>query len=342
LADLDGDLNDFAFVAGRHIGTVFFGGGTPSLLTPAAIARVLDGASHRLPFDADCEITLEANPGTIEHGRFAGFADAGINRVSIGVQSFDDGALGRLGRIHSADEARRAVLEAQDAGIVGVNLDLMYALPEQTLAAAEFDIEQAIGLAPTHISHYQLTLEPNTLFAARPPRLPDEDSAWDMQESGQRRLADAGFAQYEVSAYARPGHACRHNLNYWQFGDYLGIGAGAHGKLSDPANARILRPWKKRLPRSYLQHAATAARLGGCEPVPQAQLAFEFMLNALRLNAGFCWKTFTDRTGLGRADIAPMLAQAEARDWLLGDAEGARPTELGRRFLNNLIELFLP
>ena len=342
LADLDGDLNDFGFLAERRIGTVFFGGGTPSLLTPAAIARVLDGARRRLPFEADCEITLEANPGTIEHGRFAGFAEAGINRVSIGAQTFDNDALARLGRIHNADEARRAVLEAQDAGIAEINLDLMYALPEQTLATAEFDIEQAIGLAPTHISHYQLTLEPNTLFAARPPRLPDEDSAWDMQESGQRRLAEAGFAQYEVSAYARPGHACRHNLNYWQFGDYLGIGAGAHGKLSDPGNARILRPWKKKLPRSYLQHAATAARLGGCEPVAQELLAFEFMLNALRLNAGFGWKTFTDRTGLDRADIAPMLAQAEAHDWLLSDAEGARPTELGRRFLNNLIELFLP
>lgn len=342
LADLDGDLQDFPFVAARRISTVFFGGGTPSLFASASIKQILDGARQRLTFEPDCEITLEANPGTIERGRFAGFAAAGINRVSIGVQSFDDAALGRLGRIHNADEARRAVVEAQDAGIAEINLDLMYALPEQTLAAAEFDIDQAIGLAPTHISHYQLTLEANTLFAARPPHLPDEDSAWDMQESGQQRLADAGFSQYEVSAYARRGHPCRHNLNYWRFGDYLGIGAGAHGKLSDPAKSRILRPWKKKAPRSYLQQAATANRFGGCEAVPNEQLAFEFMLNALRLNAGFSWQTFTDRTGLERTSIAPILAQASARNWLLSDAEGARPTELGRRFLNNLIELFLP
>ncbi|MGD9582726.1 MAG: radical SAM family heme chaperone HemW [Lysobacterales bacterium] len=342
LADLDADLAAFPFVAARRVASVFFGGGTPSLFRAGSIGAILDGCRARLQFAADCEISLESNPGTVEHDRFHGFAAAGINRVSLGVQSFDDQALQRLGRIHSADEARRAAAEVHAAGIAELNLDLMYALPEQTQAAAIADVEAAIALAPTHISHYQLTLEPNTLFAARPPPLPDEDAAWTMQTCCGERLASAGFAQYEVSAYARAGHPCRHNLNYWQFGDYLGIGAGAHGKLTDPERDRILRTAKPKLPRSYLERAAGRGQFGTLETVAPEQYAFEFMLNALRLNAGFRWQQLTATCGLDRADLAPILDRAVARELLLVDADGARASELGGRFLNDLIGMFLP
>ncbi|MBN8480319.1 MAG: radical SAM family heme chaperone HemW, partial [Xanthomonadales bacterium] len=246
LADLDGDLADFGDAARRPLASVFFGGGTPSLFSPAAIARILDGVAARLAIVPGAEVTLETNPGTVEHGRFAGYREAGVNRISFGVQSFDDAMLHRLGRIHSADEATRAFAEARAAGFDAINLDLMYALPRQDLAGALADLERAIALAPEHISHYQLTLEPNTLFAAKPPPLPDSDSAWDMQEHGQALLAAHGYAQYEVSAYARAGHRCAHNLNYWTFGDYLGIGAGAHAKLSDAATGTIRRRAKQR------------------------------------------------------------------------------------------------
>lgn len=341
IADLDADLHDFAFVGERRINSIFFGGGTPSLFAPDAIERILDDCRQRLALNNDCEITLEANPGTIEHGRFKSYAAAGVNRVSFGVQSFDDQALKRIGRIHSAEDAKRAIAEAQNAGIAEINLDLMYALPEQTLAAALFDIDAAIHLQPTHLSHYQLTLEPNTAFAARPPKLPDDDSAWEMEEHCQQHLAAAGFIQYEISAYARDSHQCRHNLNYWQFGDYLGIGAGAHGKLTDIDTQTILRPWKKKHPRAYLEHAGRNTRFGGCEPVAQNQIVFEFMLNALRLNQGFTWTDFEERSGLARKPISPILDQAVARDWLICDSEGARATDFGRRFLNNLTALFL-
>ena len=245
IADLDFDL---PLAWGRTVHSVFFGGGTPSLFPPAAIDRFLQQASARLRFAPDVEVTLETNPGTVEHGPFAGYRAAGVNRLSFGVQSFDDGCLQRLGRIHSSGDAERAVKAAQDAGFDNLNLDLMYALPGQSLAMALADVDRAIALQPTHLSHYQLTLEPNTVFAVRTPAgLPDEDAAWDMQEACQARLADAGFAQYEVSAYARAGRQCRHNLNYWQFGDYLGIGAGAHGKLSFAH--RIVRQVRHREPR---------------------------------------------------------------------------------------------
>lgn len=343
LADLDADLAQFPWLGERRIETVFFGGGTPSLFAPDSIERILDGARTQLAFVNDCEITLETNPGTVEHGRFDGYARAGVNRISFGVQSFNDAALKRLGRIHDADEARRAVAEAQAAGIAEINIDLMYALPEQTLQQALFDVEQALLLAPTHLSHYQLTLEPNTVFAARPPKLPDDDSAWDMQEQCQALLASASFPQYEVSAYAAAGHQCRHNLNYWRFGDYLGIGAGAHAKLSDVHGQHILRPWKLKSPRAYLDTAASAARLGGLNEIEQTALPFEFMLNALRLNEGFSISQFTATTGLTRAHIATPLQQALDQGWLEESSnEHFRPSELGSRFLNNLIELFLP
>ncbi|MBU6478245.1 MAG: radical SAM family heme chaperone HemW, partial [Xanthomonadaceae bacterium] len=285
LADLDADLADFGdTVRGREIISVFFGGGTPSLFAPDSIAEILDGTSTRTPFASDCEITLETNPGTVEHGRFDGYLKAGVNRISFGVQSFDDEKLRALGRIHSSGEAESAVKLAQDAGYTNINLDLMYALPNQNLDDALADIERAIALQPAHLSHYQLTLEPGTPFARRPPPLPDHDAAWDMQEACQARLANAGYAQYEVSAYAQSGRRCRHNLNYWQFGDYLGIGAGAHGKLTNERAVR--RRWKTRSPVAYLQNARTPQRIGGDETVDAEQLPFEFMLNALRLNEG--------------------------------------------------------
>ena len=339
LRDLDFDL---PLAWGRVVHSVFFGGGTPSLFPPEAIDRFLQQASARLRFAPDAEITLETNPGTVEHGPFAGYRAAGVNRLSFGVQSFDDGCLQRLGRIHSSGDAVRAVQAAQDAGFDNLNLDLMYALPEQTLAMALDDVERALALQPTHLSHYQLTLEPNTVFAARVPAgIPDEDSAWDMQEACQARLADAGFAQYEVSAYARPGRQCAHNLNYWRFGDYLGIGAGAHGKLTLGASGQVLRRWKLKHPTRYLAAAGGAEAIGGDEYLSAGRLPFDFMLNALRLNEGVPMAMFEARTGLPRAAIAGQLAEARARGWLEADDDWLRPTELGRRFANDAIGLFL-
>lgn len=335
--------HDLPLAWGRTVHSVFFGGGTPSLFAPRHIDRFLQQASARLRFAPGLEITLETNPGTVEHGPFAGYRAAGVNRLSFGVQSFDDGCLQRLGRIHSSGDAERAVKAAQDAGFDNLNLDLMYALPGQTLAMAEADIERAIALKPQHLSHYQLTLEPNTLFAARPPEgLPDEDTGWDMQERCQSIMADAGFVQYEVSAYAQPGRQCAHNLNYWTFGDYLGIGAGAHGKLTLGSEQRILRRWKARHPAAWLRDAGTLAGIGGDEDIGPDRRPFDFMLNALRLNSGFGLDLFEKRTGLDRAVIAPQLAEAASRDWLVVDAEGhVHPSELGQRFTNDVIALFL-
>ncbi|PNS08392.1 radical SAM family heme chaperone HemW [Solilutibacter silvestris] len=339
IRDLEHDL---PLVWGRVVHSVFFGGGTPSLFSPERIDRFLQQASARLTIAPGAEITLETNPGTVEHGPFAGYRAAGINRLSFGVQSFDDGCLQRLGRIHSSGDAERAVKAAQDAGLDNLNLDLMYALPQQTLAMAEHDVERAIALSPAHLSHYQLTLEPNTLFAAKPPQcIPDDDLAWDMQERCQALMADGGFAQYEVSAYARPDRQCAHNLNYWTFGDYLGIGAGAHGKLTLGAEQRILRRWKLKHPDAYLRDAGDAAAIGGDEDIVSARRPFDFMLNALRLNAGFSLKLYEQRTGLEAATIGRELAIAAERGWL--DVRDAHviPTELGRRFTNDVIALFL-
>jgi oxygen-independent coproporphyrinogen-3 oxidase len=339
VADLDHDL---PLAWGRTVRTVFFGGGTPSLFPPEAIDAFLQQASSRLRFAPDCEITLETNPGTAEHGRFEGYLAAGVNRLSFGVQSFDDGCLQRLGRIHDSREAEAAVRLAQDAGYDNINLDLMYALPGQTLAMAAADLERAFALSPAHVSHYQLTLEPNTLFAARPPEgIPDHDAAYDIQEACQALLADAGFAQYETSAYARAGRQCAHNLNYWHFGDYLGIGAGAHGKLTLGAQQQILRRWKLKHPASYLAKAGTPAAIGGDEYLDPSRRAFDYMLNALRLNAGFPLDEFEARTGLPRGDIAPQLAEAVQRQWIEADDARVVPTALGRRFANDVIGLFL-
>jgi putative oxygen-independent coproporphyrinogen III oxidase len=342
LADLNADRRDFgSALEGRPIISVFFGGGTPSLFSPELIARFLDGARARLPFAEACEVTLETNPGTVEHGRFDGYLAAGVNRISFGIQSFDDNKLKRLGRIHSTSEAEAAVKSAQDAGIDNINLDLMYALPEQSLDGALADVDRAAALQPTHISHYQLTLEPNTVFAAHPPPLPDDDDAWAMQEACEARLANAGYAQYEISAYARPGRRCEHNLNYWRFGDYLGIGAGAHGKITDTGEGQVMRRWKVRHPNTYLETAGAVARVGGHAAVAPGELPFEYMLNALRLIDGVPAEAFTARTGLPLQQIADCLAEGRRRGWLRADPGLLGTTPLGQRFLNDVIASFL-
>lgn len=342
LADLDADQRDMGdALHGRPIVSVFFGGGTPSLFAPELIARFLDGARARLPFEDACEVTLETNPGTVEHGRFDGYLAAGVNRISFGIQSFDDDKLRRLGRIHSSAEAEAAVKSAQDAGLDNINLDLMYALPEQTLAGACADVDRAVALEPAHVSHYQLTLEPNTVFAAHPPPLPDDDAAWTMQETCQTRLADAGYAQYEVSAYAKSGRRCAHNLNYWTFGDYLGLGAGAHGKITDAAAGDVLRRWKIRHPAAYLDAAGGPARIGGHAAVPTGELPFEYMLNALRLVEGVPLEDFPARTGLPLDRIATRLAADRQKGWLDDDPRYLRTTPLGQRFLNDVMASFL-
>jgi oxygen-independent coproporphyrinogen-3 oxidase len=338
-ADLEQDL---PLAWGRTVHSVFFGGGTPSLFPPEAIGAILDACSARLRFAPNAEVTMECNPGTAEHGRFEEYLRAGVNRVSFGVQSFDDGCLQRLGRIHDSGEAEAAVKMAQDAGVANINLDLMYALPEQTLSMALYDVERAVALAPQHLSHYQLTLEPNTVFAAKPPKgIPAEDDAWDMQEQCILAMSAAGFAQYEVSAYAQAGRQCAHNLNYWRFGDYLGIGAGAHGKLSLGAAGEVRRRWKVKNPREYLAGAGTAAGIGGDDPIAEAQLPFDYMLNALRLVEGFALVDFEARTGLPRTSIAERLLVAEQRGWLMVGEQRVTPTELGRRFTNDVIAMFL-
>jgi len=343
IAALTRDLEQhLPLVWGRSISSVFFGGGTPSLFSGAAIGAILRMANSRLRFAPNCEITLECNPGTAEHDRFTSYLAAGVNRLSFGVQSFDDGCLERLGRIHDAEWARTAVISAQDAGFANINLDLMYALPQQTLAMALNDIEQALALNPQHLSHYQLTLEPNTLFAAKPPAgIPEMDDAWDMQEACIARMAEAGFSQYEVSAYAREGRRCQHNLNYWTYGDYLGIGAGAHGKISSGHDGRILRRWKPKHPETYIASAGTQAGIGGGEFVLPENRPFDYMLNALRLVDGFSLADFELRTGLGREVITPQLDEAAQRSWLEISGDWTKPTELGMRFANDVMGLFL-
>ena len=327
---------------GRRVDTVFFGGGTPSLFAPAEFARLISALKERIAFAEHAEITLEANPGTIERGRFSGYAEAGINRVSLGAQSFDARALAVLGRIHSPDDTLRAVEELKAANLDNFNLDLMYALPGQTLEEAERDVRVACSLAPSHISYYQLTLEPGTVFHSRPPVLPDEDAAWQIQLAGQKLLEEAGYTQYEVSAYARPGARCRHNLNYWLFGDYVGLGAGAHGKVSLGLPAKILRTVKPKQPRDYQDSIARAAvGVGEERYIAAADLPFEFMLNALRLNDGFSGACYRTRTGLELEFLDEKLASAQARGLLEPTPTGWRPTELGRRFLNDLQASFL-
>jgi putative oxygen-independent coproporphyrinogen III oxidase len=325
----------------RTLLSIFMGGGTPSLFSDRAIGRLLEQVEKRLPFAPDVEITLEANPGTVDEAHFAGYRTAGVNRISIGVQSFHAEQLKRLGRIHDPDQARRALETARRAGFDNVNLDLMYALPEQGLQEAADDLHAAIALGPEHLSYYHLTLEPNTEFFARPPPLPDADTAWAMQEQGQALLAQHGYAQYEVSAYARSGRQCQHNRNYWTYGDYLGIGAGAHGKITG-FGKEIRRRARPKHPRTYLLSAGTAAALQEDRIVPRADLPFEYAMNALRLNDGFLPADFEARTGESATRLQPMLEAARARGWLEPDAARIRPSARGRAFLNDLTALFLP
>ncbi len=335
LADLEFALPR---VWGRPVLTVFIGGGTPSLLSVRALDALLCGVRARLPLAADAEITLEANPGTVEAEKFAGFRAAGVNRLSLGIQSLNDRHLQALGRIHDAGEARRAA-ELALATFDNVNLDLMYGLPGQTLAEAEAEIAALIALGAPHVSAYHLTIEPNTWFHRHPPAVPDDDDAAAMQADVETRLAEAGYGHYETSAFARAGRQGRHNLNYWAFGDYLGIGAGAHSKISFKNN--VLRESRLRQPKAYLAQAGTAEAIGEQREVVPAELPGEFMMNALRLNAGFDLDLFPARTGLNLAGILPQLAAAEVRGLLTRDHRRAAPTALGRRFLNDLIGLFL-
>ncbi|WP_310312079.1 radical SAM family heme chaperone HemW [Hydrogenophaga palleronii] len=334
-ADLTASL---PLIWGRPVHSVFIGGGTPSLFSPAAIDRLLGDIRSLVRLDADAEITLEANPGTFEKDRFRAFREAGVTRLSIGVQSFNDQHLKALGRVHDANQAKAAVEEAARS-FDTFNLDIMYALPGQSLADCEKDIRTALSFAPPHISIYHLTLEPNTYFAKYPPALPQEDDAWDMLDLITDTTARAGLGRYEVSAYAREGHRCWHNLNYWQFGDYLGIGAGAHSKLSFAH--RIGRPVRVRDPRLYMERALAGDAVVSADEVSRKQLPFEFMLNALRLRDGFTLQQFTERTGLPLSSIDQALQQAQDQGWVTLDASWVRPTARGFDFLSDLQSLFL-
>lgn len=336
IADLEHSLPLFW---GRPVLTIFMGGGTPSLFSAEAISRLLDAIRARVRLLPEAEITLEANPGTFEAEKFAGYRAAGINRLSIGIQSFNDQHLEALGRVHNSDEAHKAI-EIARTHFDNFNLDLMYALPRQTLAESLLDIDSAIAAGSTHVSAYHLTPEPNTAFAAVPPPLPEDDLCADMQEAIEARLATAGFEHYETSAFARPGRRTRHNLNYWQFGDYVGIGAGAHGKISFPD--RILRQARFRHPAEYLSRVKSGSAVQSEEVVPLEQLPFEFMLNALRLTEGFELALFTERTGLPLTAVLAELDRADKEGLLARDHVRAWPTEKGQRFLNALLERFLP
>jgi len=332
MLDLEGLLPS---VWGRRLISVFIGGGTPSLFSPGAIDTLLSGVRARMTLEPGAEVTLEANPGTVEAARFRGFRDAGVNRISIGVQSFDERMLAALGRIHGPGEARRAI-EAAAESFDNVNIDLMYGLPGQTAAMARADIEEAARAGVAHISAYQLTIEPNTAFWSRPPPLPEHDACADMQLVAEEILDRGGYEHYETSAFAKAGRRCQHNLNYWEFGDYLGIGAGAHGKIS--FRDRITRHERAKQPREYLVASNT---LVGERIVPPAELPFEFMLNALRLVEGFPLVLFEERTGLAPAILEKALQQAEQAGLLERDWKRVRPTARGQRFLNELLALFL-
>ena len=336
MADLEASL---PLVWGRTVHSIFLGGGTPSLFSPESIDRLLADIRARLKLAADCEITLEANPGTFEKDRFRAFRGAGVTRLSVGVQSFNDEHLQRIGRVHDRAQAIAALEEAA-RGFDTFNLDLMYALPGQTMAQLEQDVTQALAFAPPHLSIYHLTIEPNTYFAKHPPRLPEDDTAYAMLDLITERTGLAGLQRYEVSAYARPGHHCRHNLNYWQFGDYLGIGAGAHGKLSFAH--RIVRQVRTREPRLYMERALAGDAIAQEEEVKRADLPFEYMLNALRLRQGFALSEFSERTGLAITAIARQLDEAERRGWITRDLQRVQPTERGFDFLSDLQSLFLP
>lgn len=343
---------DQVLAQGRQLRSIFFGGGTPSMLSAEAIGRILSHAEKTIGFASDIEITLEANPGTFEQNKFSGFRAAGVNRLSIGIQSFQDAQLQKLGRVHSAGEAVKAVDVARRAGFDNINLDLMHGLPDQTLEGAMADVDQAIALAPEHLSWYQLTIEPNTAFYSAPPPLPEEDILVDIQDAGFARLQGAGYHQYEVSAYARDNRHAEHNLNYWQFGDYLGIGAGAHGKTTHPEQNAIIRRWKTRLPQHYLQahHSGKISTNlsghqnvfgGGSDYLTAESLPLEFMMNALRLNKGVDRDSFERYTGLPFATIQEQWTNLIAQGLVQPSATNIVATELGQRYLNRVLDVFM-
>ncbi|MFO1373936.1 MAG: radical SAM family heme chaperone HemW [Agitococcus sp.] len=335
IADLQADL---AWVQGRQIGSVFIGGGTPSLFSGQTYQDLFSQLRHYLQFSADCEVTLEANPATVEHDNFEGYLAAGINRLSLGVQSFNPTHLQTLGRIHSQQDAFNAIQLAKTAGFSNFNLDLMHGLPQQDLSQALEDIDCALSFHPTHLSWYQLTIEPNTAFYRQPPALPDDDILWAIQEAGQQKLAQAGFQQYEVSAYSQQ-RPSKHNLNYWQFGDYLAIGAGAHGKVTTPEG--IFRYRKTRLPKDYLASAPQQQARLGLEKIVTEDLYFEFMMNALRLKNGVPIDYFHQRTGLAWSDLLTQIQPALNKQWLTISNEHIKCTDLGFNYLNDVLSLFL-
>lgn len=338
LADLEQHQAD---TPGRPIESIFLGGGTPSLFSPDAIDRLLTAIKADWVLADDAEITLEANPGTVETGKFQGFRQAGVNRLSIGIQSFDEGCLERLGRIHDRTAALRAVDSARAAGFEQFNLDLMFGLPGQSLQQGLADVQTAIALAPPHLSYYQLTLEPNTLFHKYPPRLPEDDAVWAIQKAGQTLLMEADYLQYEVSAYAQPDSHCRHNLNYWQFGDYIGIGAGAHGKLTDPITGTITRTLKIRHPEHYLHYTGQPERYTQRNQVSVEHYTFEFLMNNLRLRQGFDLSLYRARTGLTDAALEPALSRCLEEGLLERQGDSIRCTEQGWNFMDDVLQRFL-
>lgn len=339
LSDLEAEL---PLVWGRVVHSVFIGGGTPSLFSPSDVERLLSGVRALLPLSPEAEVTLEANPGASEHGQFAAYREGGVTRFSLGVQSFNDDALRRLGRIHGRDEALSAVEALHRAGIGNFNLDLMFALPGQALRDAIEDVRTAIACDPAHVSHYQLTIEPNTRFHADPPVLPDDDAAWEMQEACARLLAEGGFSQYEVSAWARPGMECRHNLNYWRYGDFVGIGAGAHGKITRPADGAILRRVRVRHPARWMEAVGRGESLAESRLLPDEERIFEFFLNQLRLRRGVSPLEFQARTGLEWERVAARVDHAIEKGLMTWGDDLLVPTGLGWRFGNEVQALFLP
>ncbi len=336
LLDLQRDINAFGpGLDKRVIESIFMGGGTPSLFSPESMIQLMAGLRDQLTLASDCEITLEANPGTTDFGKFAGYQAAGINRLSIGVQSFSAQHLSTLGRIHTANEVTQAYYAARDAGFKNINLDLMHGLPNQNPAGALDDLEAAIELGPEHISWYQLTIEPNTVFYKRPPSLPDDDTLWEIYERGLERLNQAGYARYEVSAFAQAGQQAKHNLNYWQFGDYLGIGAGAHGKISSPD--RILRTAKTRLPADYLATQKSAQHV-----IDPDEMLLEYLMNTLRMSAGFSRSTFAERTNLPETALEGFLQEAVTQGLVEVSGDQVKPNDRGLQFLNELLMLATP
>ena len=339
IADLEQDL---PAVWGRTVESLFIGGGTPSLFSAHGIEQLLSEIRARLPLKPDAEITLEANPGTVDQARFSGFREAGINRLSMGVQSFQDDLLSAIGRIHDGSEALAAIESARSAGFENINLDLMFGLPAQTTAQALLDLRTAIELQPTHLSWYELTIEPNTWFYRHPPMRPDDEILWEMQTAGRSLLSEAGYARYEVSAYAQAGRQCRHNLNYWQFGDYLGIGAGAHAKISNAATQTITRISKEKHPQTYLEAANSKDRISTTAELSADDVILEFAMNSLRLDSGFSRAAFTDATSLPCSVIETQVQTAIENEWLTENNGLIKTTAEGQRYLNELLQLWMP